>query len=111
MSNLPRDKRFFECGDWVDILAINNITEQPDEIHKRFFRESREDGYRREYYMTLNLTETEGPDWEDLTEGQRENIRQIQNQHAQDMHAFGHAIAAGSCDQIEEAGNKLIGKI
>lgn len=108
--NLPRDKKFFECGDWVEILAEKSICDQPKDVFRRFVRESMEDGYRREYYADLRWANVEGPDWEDLTDEQRENIREEQRKHAQAMQEFGKAIGSGSLEQIDEAGKRLISK-
>jgi hypothetical protein len=54
-----------------------------------------EDSHRREYYGALEFYDREGPDWEDLTEEQRANIREINNQHAREMQEFGRMIAQG----------------
>lgn len=109
MSNLPRDKKFFQCGDWIHILADTCITKQPKDIRSRFFKESVEDGYRWEYYRALEWMNEEGPDWEDLSDEQRENIRNQQREHAQAMQNFGKAIASGSTEEIDSAGKKLAG--
>jgi hypothetical protein len=109
MGNLPRDKKFYECGDWVDILAEKDLTDHPREVLRRFTRESIEDGYRWEYYRALEWMNETGPDWEDLTDEQRDNIRQHQREHAQAMQNFGKAIASGNSDAIDVAGKKLTG--
>lgn len=108
--NIPRDKKFFEHGEWLEILAEKNINEHTKEIFSRFVRESIEDGYRWEYYRSLEFMSQEGPDWEDLTEEQRERIRQTQNEHARAMQAFGEAISSGNMEEIDRAGRKMIGK-
>lgn len=109
MNNLPRDKRFYECGDWVELLKDKPLKEHPRELFSRFVKESIEDSYRRDYYATLDWFNLEGPDWEDLTEEQRDNIRQEQIRHARDMQSFGNAIAGGDQNEIEQAGRKLAG--
>ena len=109
MSNLPRDKKFFECGDWVDILADKSISHQSKMTRMRFHKEASEDGYRWEYYRALEWMNETGPDWEDLTDEQRDNIRQHQREHAQAMQNFGKAIASGNSDAIDVAGKKLTG--
>jgi len=106
--NIPRDKRFYEHGEWAEMLAIKDITEYPENVFKRFCREAVEDGYRREYYGALEFLGQEGPDWEDLTEEQRENIRVKQRDHAQAMHDFGLAVASGSRQEIDKAGKVLL---
>lgn len=106
--NIPRDKKFFEHGEWLEILKDTELTAQPKEVFSRFVRESIEDGYRREYYGALEWTGVEGPDWEDLSEEQRERIRETQRKHARAMHAFGKAIASGNADSIDEAGKALM---
>lgn len=95
MSNIPRDKKFFEHGDWVELLAEKDLMEHPREVFSRFVDESIEDGYRREYYWALDFYSHDGPDWEDLTEEQRENIRERCKQNAQEMQQFGKAISEG----------------
>jgi hypothetical protein len=93
--NIPRDKKFFEVGEWAELLAEKDITEHPKEVLERFVREAVEDSYRREYYGALEFYDHEGPDWEDLTEEQRANIREINKQHAREMQEFGRKIAQG----------------
>lgn len=84
--NIPRDKLFFEWGDWIDILAENSFQHLSTDVRKRFVIESIEDGYRNAYYATLTCMDNEGPDWENLTSGQRENIRGRQRTYVQEMH-------------------------
>ena len=104
MSNIPRDKKFFEHGEWAELLAEKDLMDHPKEVFSRFVRESIEDGYRREYYWALEWTDSEGPDWEDLTEEQRENIRKKSREQAQAMAAFGKEIASGDADKVKAAG-------
>jgi len=108
--NIPRDKRFYEYGEWKKLLDETPIQDQPKDVYKQFIRDSIEDSYRLEYYRTLEWADHDGPDWEDLTDEQRENIKQIQLEHARDMHDFGIAIASNNDDEIDAAGKKLIGK-
>jgi hypothetical protein len=106
MSNIPRDKPFYEFGDWIEILANVPLRQQPKDIFRRFVRESIEDSYRREYYIALVYMDVEGPDWEDLTDEVRKNIRNQQITHAQALQAFGVGIANG--DDIDILGKRLI---
>jgi hypothetical protein len=92
MTNIPRGKAFYKCGDWIEILAENSIRYQTKEVRLRFFNESVEDGYRREYYNALEYMECDGADWEDLTDEVREAIRAQQRTHAQEMHEFGKTL-------------------
>lgn len=107
--NIPRDKKFYEHGEWVFILERTPFQDLSPEMVRRFVRESMEDGYRWDYYRTLEWANKEGPDWEDLTNEQRENIRESQREHARAMQDFGKAIASGSQEDIDEAGRKLTG--
>lgn len=93
--NIPRDKRFFEHGEWAVLLAEKDLMDHPKDVFSRFVKESIEDGYRREYYWALGFYSQEGPDWEDLTEEQRANIRQKCRDNAQEMQDLGNAIARG----------------
>lgn len=108
MNNIPRDKKFFEYGEWAELLAEKDLMDHPKEVFSRFVRESIEDGYRREYYAALEWADLEGLDWEDLSEEQRENIRKKSLEQAQAMDAFGRAIAKGNAEEIKEAGERLI---
>jgi hypothetical protein len=38
--NIPRDKKFFEVGEWAELLAEKDITEHPKEVLERFIREA-----------------------------------------------------------------------
>ncbi len=107
--NIPRDKKFYEHGRWAEILKETPFQELYPEMVKQFVRDSMEDGYRWEYYRTLEWTGEDGPDWEDLTDEQRENIRESQREHMRDMQNFGKAIASGDTDEIDAAGKKLAG--
>lgn len=93
--NIPRDKKFYEVGEWADLLAEKHLSDYPREVKERFIRESIEDSHRREYYWALNFYNHEGPDWEDLTDEQRENIRKINRQHAQEMTALAQSLSQG----------------
>ncbi len=93
--NIPRDKKFYEHGEWAEMLAEKDITEYPEEVFKRFCREAVEDHHRREYYWALEFYDHEGPDWEDLTEEQRQNIRETNDAHAREMHEFRRMITQG----------------
>jgi len=93
--NIPRGKPFYEHGDWIEILAEKSLRDQPEEIRKRFYREAVEDGYRKEYYASLNFMNERGLDWEDLTDEQRQGIREETNRYAREMHEFGKKLAAG----------------
>lgn len=92
MTNIPRDKAFYQSGDWIEILAENSIRYHPKPVRHRFFNEAVEDGYRRDYYIALEYMEQEGPDWEDLTDEVQENIRVQQRRHAQEMQEFGNTL-------------------
>lgn len=94
-NNIPRGKAFYEHGDWIEILAEAPIRDQPKEIFSRFVKESIEDGYRKEYYASLNFMNEKGPDWEDLTDEQRQNIREESDRYAREMQEFGKKLAAG----------------
>lgn len=104
--NIPRNKKFYEHGEWLKILADKPITKQPESVLKKFIRESIEDSHRWRYYRDLEFMEHQGPDWEDLTDDQRENIREILKKQDQAMQEFGKAIANGT--DINQAGRKLI---
>jgi hypothetical protein len=106
--NIPRDKRFYDHGEWLELLKDTELTDLPKEMFNRFVRESIEDSYRREYYDALEWLGIDGPDWEDLTEEQRENIRKKKLEQAQAMDAFGRAIASGDADKVKAAGERLI---
>ncbi|SRR6056297_849728 len=106
--NIPRDKKFFEHGEWAEILAIKDLRDQPKDVFRRFCREAVEDGYRREYYDALEFMGQQGPDWEDLTKEQRENIREQQRENALDMQNLGQAIASGDPEKIDRAGKELL---
>lgn len=94
--NIPRDKKFYEVGEWAELLAEKDLTDYPKEVLERFIHESIEDSHRHEYYWALEFYDHEGPDWEDLTEEQRENIRETSRAHAREMHEFGKQISQGT---------------
>lgn len=93
--NIPRDKRFFEHGEWAALLAEKDLMDHPKDVFSRFVKESIEDGHRRKYYDALEFMQVSGPDWEDLTEEQRVTIRQKNDEYAREMHEFGKAISEG----------------
>lgn len=66
------------------------------ELVKGIVAEGIEKGHKRDYEAALWLAEKDGPAWEDLTEEQRANIRKINIEHRQEMHAFGQSISDGS---------------
>jgi TRAP-type C4-dicarboxylate transport system substrate-binding protein len=49
----------------------------------------------KEYYTALNLMGVDGPRWEELSDEQRENIRQENNRYQQEMQAFGRSLSKG----------------
>ena len=100
--------RFFHKSPWPERFEAG-WENMLDDHKKEFIRLSIEDGYRREYHATLEHTGHEAPAWDDLTEEQRINIRQLQREHAQAMNDFGKAIASGDMAEIDAAGKKMTG--
>jgi 1,4-alpha-glucan branching enzyme len=86
---------FYDESPWPERFEAgwHNI---PTEQRKEFIRLSVEHGYKKDYYASLEWLGVEGPDWEDLSDEQRENIRAESRRYAQDMHAFGQALAQGT---------------
>lgn len=61
-----------------------------------FVAESAEAHHRREYEGALAFVRRTGPDWDDLTDEQRERIRKANHEHARDMQELGEAIRKGA---------------
>lgn len=85
---------FYELSPWPERFAAGweNVSA---EHKKEFIRLSIEQGHKKEYYAALDLMGVEGPLWEELTDEQRENIRQENNRYQREMHEFGKLISEG----------------
>lgn len=100
---------FYTSDEWKSLLANGGFRNLSDADKKRFVECSIEDGYRREYYSSIEYVGLKNPTpWESLTEEQREDIRETVRQQRQAMHEFGQAIANGNLEQIDQAGKKLV---
>lgn len=65
-----------------------------------FIRQSVEFGYKKEYDIARSFRRVwdTTPEWEDLSEEQKENIRQATHKHAQEMQAFGASLKTDLTD-------------
>ncbi len=63
-----------------------------DEEKQAFIRESAERRHKERYQWALEYFNTTGPAWEDLTEEQRERIRETNRQYDREMQAFGESL-------------------
>lgn len=66
--------------------------ERHDE-RRAFVRAGIEKGHERQYLEALAFAGVEGPAWADLTEEQRENVRQANRENAQELADFGHSLS------------------
>lgn len=85
---------FYEVSPWPERFKAGWHNVDP-EHKKEFIRLSIENGHMKEYYTALNLMGVKGPRWEDLSDEQRENIRQENNRYQQEMQAFGRSLSKG----------------
>lgn len=69
-----------------------NWDEMTSEEKRAFIRESLERHHERQYLGALELLNRTGPAWADLTEEQRENIREENRRYAREMQAFGESL-------------------
>lgn len=63
-----------------------------DEQRAEFIRNSVERHHEQQYLAALGFYGKTGPAWADLTEEQRERIRQENHRYAQEMQAFGESL-------------------
>jgi hypothetical protein len=67
----------------------------PEQI-KQAVKVGKDLGHRREYENALAVAGRTGPDWNDLTEEQRERIREHNREFWKDMHDLGEEIRRGA---------------
>jgi len=87
---------FYKSQEWQKLLEKEGYMGLSEQDKIRFVNCAVEDGHKKEYYLSLEFYQREGPDWEDLTEEQRENIREINRQHAREMQELGKNIGSMS---------------
>lgn len=70
--------------------------------HKReFMNKSWQEHLRTEYEYALDSFGIEdGTDWDNLTDEQKQHVENEVKRHAQEMQAFGKAIAEGNTDEF-----------
>lgn len=62
------------------------------EERQAFIKESIERHHKQRYMDALEFHGTVGPAWEDLTDEQRENIRQENRRYDREMQEFGESL-------------------
>ena len=85
---------FYKSPEWQELLK-DGYDSMSWEDKVRFVHCSVEDNHKREYYGALEFANAEGPAWEDLTDQQRANIREINDERAREMQEFGQSLARG----------------
>ena len=60
----------------------------------KFIREAVESDHERRYLNALAIFDRTGPAWADLTEEQRERVREVNQCYDQEMQAFGESLRA-----------------
>lgn len=67
-----------------------------DEMNEKqksdFIARSIEEGHKRHYYDALEMYKVSGPKWEELTEDQRQNIRDENRRFQREMNDIGNMI-------------------
>ena len=79
--------KFPEGKDWEEMSS---------EERRLFVRQSTESHYRRGYDEARALRQVwdTTPEWDELTDEQRESIRETQRENAREMQEFGQSLAA-----------------
>jgi len=87
-------KRWFEESPWPELFEAGweNMSK---ENRQEFMRLSWYHHCKEEYERSLEWAGKDGPDWEDLTEEQRENVGKRIQENAQEMRELGKKIAKG----------------
>lgn len=82
-----------------NLINTNGWETLDSNMRKRFVRLSIERGYIRDYNYALELYERDGPQWYELTDEQRQTVRDLSREHAREMHEFGKSLAKGNSDE------------
>lgn len=64
-----------------------------EEQKKEFMKESVEENHKSQYYASLKIFDFDGPKWEDLTEEQREHVREENRRYQREMNDLGNIIS------------------
>lgn len=86
---------FYETDEWVELLGEEGFLGLSQENKQRFMDCSVEDNHRRQYYAALGLAGYEGPAWEELTDEQRQNIREENDRYTKDINDLGRSLGRG----------------
>lgn len=79
------------------------------EHKKEFHEQAWQEHLKQEYEMALEFHSVPGAPWEELSQDQKDSVEISVKQHAQEMQAFGKAIASGDSNEIDRTGKKLAG--
>jgi hypothetical protein len=66
--------------------------EMSDDLKTQFVKESIEESHKEHYYLALKWAGVDGPKWEDLTEEQKNNVREENRRYQQKMNDFGNSL-------------------
>lgn len=86
---------FYELSPWPERFAAG-WENMSTEHRKEYVRLSIEHGHIKEYYAAQEWMGQDGPRWEELTEDQKEYIRNENREHWAYMNKLGQAIAEGN---------------